>query len=156
MRTNNKISKLMGLPHEQRLEAFKEMLKGGDLRKVPIDEIVSTSPQLKRWMEFTKTQTYAPDEFLAASGLQLISRVMAKLSYIMFGSTSIYPHLWSGFFRKTTALNLTRKALAGMALPIQWSDHRAEDSSDGEEYGGTLKRVIRSGAGLLVPIVFQL
>ncbi len=125
---------------EARLDIFKQMLTDGDLKKVPIEEIVNTSPILERWMNFTKELTDAPDEFLAASGLQLISSVMANQSYIMFGSTRIYPHLWmvlvapSSYFRKTTALNLTRRALASMDFPVTWSDHREpkidEDSDE--------------------------
>jgi len=164
MKTNDKKSELLELPHEQQLEAFKEMLKGGGLRKVPIQEIVNFSPMLQRWMDFTMEQTDAPDEFLAAGGLQLIASVLGNQAYIMFGSTRIYPHLWmvlvapSGFFRKTTALNLTRRALASMKLPVDWADQpkKKNPNEDKDQAKKIPKRILRSGAELLAPDRFSI
>ena len=87
MKTTKQIDTFRGSAPEQQLILFKQMLKEGDLKKVPIQEIVRSSPLLVRWMDHTMEQTDTPDEFLAASGLQLISSVMGNQAYIMFGST---------------------------------------------------------------------
>ena len=129
----------MGSSPEQQLILFKQMLKEGDLKKVPIQEIVHSSPLLARWMDLTKETTDAPDEFLAASGLQLISSVLGNQSHIMFGSSKINPHLWmvlvapSSYYRKTTALNLTRRALAKMKFAVSWSDRKEQTMAEGTD-----------------------
>lgn len=159
MKTTKQIDTFMGSSPEQQLILFKQMLKEGDLKKVPIQEIVRSSPLLGRWMDHTMEQTDTPDEFLAASGLQLISSVMGNQAYIMFGSTQIYPHIWcvlvapSGFYRKTTALSLARRALAEMKLPVSWADHSKSNNSNDNEKG---IKIIRSGADLIAPDRFSI
>ena len=57
------IESIIVLPHGEHLKLFKRLLQFEKLKYSSIDEIVSISPQLKRWMEFTKEQTVAPGRF---------------------------------------------------------------------------------------------
>ena len=163
MDLNKKIAELMnGGPLETKLQTFKQMIKKGDLKKVPIEDIVNFSPILKRLMDLYKETTDAPDEFLATSGLVMISTVLGNQTYIMYGSAKIYPHLWvvlvgdSSYYRKTTALNLTTNAVASMKFPAQWADHRLESSNGEGQVGEPVLQVIRSGEQLLAPNGFSL
>jgi len=156
------IDAILVLRDEKQVEMFKRLLHSEKLKYSSIDEIISSSPLLHRWMESTKEQTDTPDEFLAASGLQLIASVMGNLSHIMFGSTKIFPHLWiillgpSSFFRKTTALNLTKNCLRDLDLSVDWSDYKYEVRAEGENNKITVKPVIRSGEDLLAPTRFSI
>ena len=162
MNTSEMIQSILTLHNEERMELFKHLLQSEKLKYSSINEIVSESPLLKRWMDSTKEQTDAPDDFLAASGLQLVASVMGNLSFIGFGSTRIYPHLWmvlvapSGFYRKTTALNLTRRILADMEFPVQWTDYKVDKKSVCGVNDVMPQRIIRSGADLLAPDRFSI
>ena len=63
MDQNELIESIIILPHGEQLELIKRLLQSEKLLYSSIDEIVSISPQLKRWMEFTKEQTVAPGRF---------------------------------------------------------------------------------------------
>ncbi len=63
MDQNEMIESIIALTHGEQLVLFKHLLQFEKLKCSSIDEIVSISPQLKRWMEFTKEQTDAPDRF---------------------------------------------------------------------------------------------
>jgi hypothetical protein len=166
MKPDDKISELLGSHHEQQLEAFKEMLKGGDLRKVPIQVIIRVSPFLEEWMEFAMSMTDAPDEFLAAGGLQLIASVLGNQTYISFGNDKIFPHLWvvllapSSFFHKTTALNLVKRTISSLILSRNWQDRQ----TDVEKLKSTEQKIndevkvsgIRSGQDMLAPDRFSI
>ncbi len=148
--------------YESKLKTFEQMLKDGDLKKVPIEKVVNYSPIFKRMMDLYRKSTDAPDEFLAASGLIMISTILGNQAYIMYGSAKIYPHLWivlvahSSYFRKTTALNLAKNAIASMRFSGKWSDYPRDDSDPEDVDSKPELEIIRSGEQLLAPNGFSL
>ncbi len=164
MKPNDQISKLMGLPQELQLDAFSDMLKGGDLKKVPIQTIIQASPFLEEWMNFAKSMTDAPDEFLAVGGLQLIASVLGNQTYIAFGNDKIFSHLWvvllapSSFFHKTTALNLVKRTISSLVFPRTWQDRMIdyEKSKSSDPGAKSQTRGIRSGQDMIAPDRFSI
>lgn len=156
----------MGLPHEQQVEAFKEMLKGGGLTKVPIQVIIRASPFLEEWMDFTMSMTDAPDEFLAVGGLQLIASVLGNQTHIAFGNDKIFPHMWivllapSSFFHKTTALNLVKRTISSLIISRNWQDREIDVKklkSSGQKINDEGKGGgIKSGQDMLAPDRFSI
>jgi len=141
------------------IESFEQMLKNGDLQKIPIQDTLSHLPFFSDWMQYTTQLTDAPDDFLAAGGLQIVSAVLGNRSFITFGNDKIFPHLWmvlvapSSFYHKTTALNLVKKTVADMKFSRTWQERKRDfNDSDGENKA----KSVGSGKELIAPDKFSI
>jgi len=145
------------------IESFEQMLKNGDLQKIPIQDVLSPLPFFSDWLLYTRKLTDAPDDFLAAGGLQIVSAVLGNRAFITFGNDKIFPHLWmillapSSFYHKTTALNLVKKTVADLKFPHpRPGTWEARKQNLDPKFGVNSKAVINSGKELIAPDRFSI